>query len=371
MRKSFGKAVRNRSVRVYALILLWSCLMGTACARNPHRMGDINHKIESSGLIPDFLALPADSSRTEYWEIFLDRILEKPSPDEATSELYWRAYLDSEELPAWFALIPLAVSQGNHRYSDGYSAGLWGLTEMTAGRYGLYIADNYDERLDPEKSTLAASAYWKRLRQRYASEAETLMAFVNTPLLYNNLRREYSFRADNPLWEGFGLKEWLRPEFPVQMVRAAYWYAESLNRPVPPRPARDEKTLRLKDDIPVDSVCRILSLPKDRFLELNPAVGEGKILPAGAGIQGWDGCSHDSVEYELRQSARQWKAAVTASLEKARQQAASPRSYTIRQGDSLSMIARRFHVSVSELKRWNQLKSDRIVAGKTLKIYTK
>jgi membrane-bound lytic murein transglycosylase D len=43
-------------------------------------------------------------------------------------------------------------------------------------------------------------------------------------------------------------------------------------------------------------------------------------------------------------------------------------SYRIRRGDTLSTIARRFGVSVEELRRWNQMDSDRIVAGQSLTI---
>jgi membrane-bound lytic murein transglycosylase D len=41
-------------------------------------------------------------------------------------------------------------------------------------------------------------------------------------------------------------------------------------------------------------------------------------------------------------------------------------TYTVRKGDSLSDIATRFHVSVSELKTWNKLSSSQIIAGKKL-----
>ena len=45
-------------------------------------------------------------------------------------------------------------------------------------------------------------------------------------------------------------------------------------------------------------------------------------------------------------------------------------SYKVRKGDSLSEIAERYHVSISELKKWNGLKSNKINSGQTLKIYT-
>lgn len=43
-------------------------------------------------------------------------------------------------------------------------------------------------------------------------------------------------------------------------------------------------------------------------------------------------------------------------------------AYRIRRGDTLSTIARRFGVSVEELRRWNQIDSDRIVVGQSLTI---
>ncbi|PLW92120.1 MAG: hypothetical protein C0592_12415 [Marinilabiliales bacterium] len=45
-------------------------------------------------------------------------------------------------------------------------------------------------------------------------------------------------------------------------------------------------------------------------------------------------------------------------------------TYTIQRGDNLGAIAIKFGVSVSDIKRWNGLSSDKIVAGKKLIIYT-
>lgn len=45
-----------------------------------------------------------------------------------------------------------------------------------------------------------------------------------------------------------------------------------------------------------------------------------------------------------------------------------PMSYRIRRGDTLSRIARRFGVSIEDLRSWNNLSSDRIVAGERLSI---
>ena len=46
-------------------------------------------------------------------------------------------------------------------------------------------------------------------------------------------------------------------------------------------------------------------------------------------------------------------------------------SYVIRTGDTLSEIAEKHGVAASQIRRWNKLSSNRIVAGKTLRIYGK
>ncbi len=47
---------------------------------------------------------------------------------------------------------------------------------------------------------------------------------------------------------------------------------------------------------------------------------------------------------------------------------AGSRTHTVRSGESLGTIARKYGVSVGELKRWNGLRSDRIRAGQKLKV---
>ena len=47
---------------------------------------------------------------------------------------------------------------------------------------------------------------------------------------------------------------------------------------------------------------------------------------------------------------------------------ASGGSYTVSKGDTLSAIARKHSVSVSDLRKWNDLKNDNLRVGQTLKL---
>lgn len=44
--------------------------------------------------------------------------------------------------------------------------------------------------------------------------------------------------------------------------------------------------------------------------------------------------------------------------------------HKIRKGDTIGQIAEKYHVSVAQLKKWNNLSSNKIIAGKTLKVYS-
>lgn len=50
--------------------------------------------------------------------------------------------------------------------------------------------------------------------------------------------------------------------------------------------------------------------------------------------------------------------------------AANLNYYEVKEGDAISQIADIYHVSISEIRRWNGLRSNRIYAGRTLKIYS-
>ncbi|MDL2306228.1 LysM peptidoglycan-binding domain-containing protein, partial [Bacteroides sp. OttesenSCG-928-D19] len=43
--------------------------------------------------------------------------------------------------------------------------------------------------------------------------------------------------------------------------------------------------------------------------------------------------------------------------------------HKIKNGETLSTIAARYRVSVNDIKRWNGLRNNQIIAGKQLKIY--
>jgi len=78
--------------------------------------------------------------------------------------------LRSEGMPEDLFYVALIESGLNPRARSGRSAvGLWQFIRATGRRYGLRVDWWIDERMDPEKSTLAASKYLKNLYERFGS----------------------------------------------------------------------------------------------------------------------------------------------------------------------------------------------------------
>jgi hypothetical protein len=75
----------------------------------------------------------------------------------------------------YVAVIESALLPG--AYSSANALGIWQFIASTARRYGLTVTSGWDDRRNPERSTAAALAYLRELRQRFADWPLALAAY--------------------------------------------------------------------------------------------------------------------------------------------------------------------------------------------------
>lgn len=251
-------------------------------------------------------------------------------------------------LPIELALMPLIESDfDTSAYSHKHASGLWQLTPLIAKHYGVKIGPWYDGRQDVIDATNAALDFLTYLHKRFDGNWYHAIAAYNT----GEGRVARAIRNNKKLGKStdfFHLKlpRQTRHYVPKLLAAAQLLREEQMAFPkIANQPTIDVIDMRhgvILDDKKKWAQLEVLNPGYTRF----PALLDGPkhlVLRKGES-NNWQ----DYVANLPEMPSEQWQ------------------KYTIRRGDSLSVIAQRHSITVSQLKSFNQLKSSRIRAGDTL-----
>ncbi len=270
-----------------------------------------------------------------------------------------------EEL-AYTAMIesgfnPLAVSRAGAK-------GLWQFMASTAQRYGLRVDSWIDERLDPEKSTVAAAAYLRDLHTQFGSWTLAQAAYNAGEV---KVSRAIRVTGSSDFWT-LAQSSHLRRETKdfVPQIHAAmligqdpsrYGFEFTDSRP----PAVETVTVPPSTDL--RRLAARATIPLETLRALNPvlvraATPPGRpwplVVPAGA---------PPTVQAAL---APPPAAPRTATARATPSRAASVEGiHVVRPRDTVESIARHYGVSVNDVLRWNRLaQPSRIHPGDRLRV---
>lgn len=263
-------------------------------------------------------------------------------------------------LPEELAWLPLIESGFKvNALSRARALGLWQFIPSTGYKYGLKRDIWIDERLDPEKSTMAAIAYLKELHQIFGDWTTVLAGYnCGEGAVLRTIRNQSINYLDN-FWDLFTQlpQETARyvPKFlaTLHILRDPEKYGFSLgeqDQPAPFEVIEIEKAVQLK------MIARELNIPLDDLSGLNPELRYQSTPPSHYSLKVPAGTGEALLS--MLDNIPSWTPTQTAYV-----------YHRVRSGETLSVIALRYRTTVSKITRVNHIGRNHLIrVGQKLKI---
>jgi len=287
-------------------------------------------------------------------------------------------HLDQFDVPLEMKYLAIVESALKPKVKSRVGAtGLWQFMYQTGRQYDLNVNSYVDERQDPIKSTIAACKFLNRLYTIFGDWDLALAAYNSGPgNVTKAIRRSGGYRN---YWN-------IRPFLPRETagyVPAFYatmylfMYAEEHglvgNEPVIYQFETD--TVQVKRTVSFDQITETTGIDTELIRFLNPSY-KLDIIPY---VKGKNYVLTLPKKYTQAFLSNENALYALADADDAKREKPLARyfemdnriRYKVRKGDYLGRIASKFGVRVSDIKRWNSLKSTAIREGQRLTIYPK
>ena len=295
------------------------------------------------------------------------------------SEIYFpmiEQVLDRFNLPLELKYLAVVESALNPAAGSNKGAkGLWQFMYGTGKVYGLKVTSLVDDRYDPYKATVAACEHLKDLYDIYGNWSLVLAAYNSGAGNVNRaIRRAGGAKNYWAIWPF--LPRETRGYVPAFIaVNYIMHYATEHNL-YPMQPGifyYDIDTVTVHDVLSFGQLHEMLGIPLDELKFLNPQFKLG-IIPAVNGktytLRIPRQFADDFLNNEKALYAFKTKKGLARDKMLAEIKRIGNRNIVyVRSGDNLGTIARRNHVYISQLMRWNGLHSSRIYPGQKLVVY--
>lgn len=268
----------------------------------------------------------------------------------------YEAFVDSalveRNIPLELKYLPYALSGMDSCFCKGDRSGYWAIPSLVGMHYGLHINENCDERQSVEASTIAALDYLNDLHSKYDDWWYSILAYANSP---TSLSHALIHFGDKPeLWDFYDNK--LMPDTYVIPDFIACAYLGSQNRLRFGSPATEPSIAMAvepkTEQEPTTSLKSQDNEPAEAIVVDEPTIAKVDEPTVAKVVEPTETKTIETAETPNSQPGQE----------------AGTIRYRIKWGDTLWSIATKHHVTVNELKKWNNLKSDTIYEGNYLTI---
>lgn len=266
--------------------------------------------------------------------------------------------LDAKDMPLELALLPIVESAFDpFAYSHGRASGIWQFIPGTGKHYGLKQNYWYDGRRDIEASTEAATRYLSSLNAQFNGDWLLALAAYNTGAgnVRKAIRRNKKKGKPTDFWS-LKLPRETSAYVPqllalATLVKHPEQYGVQLAE-IPNSPYFERVDLDSQMDLA--QAAELANMDLNDLYRLNPGYNRWATDPEGP--------------YHFLLPVEKVDTFIENLEELPPRERVSWSSYKVRSGDSLNLIAKRYHTSVSALKSANNLRSNTIRVGQVLAI---
>lgn len=305
--------------------------------------------------------------------------------------------LESYGLPLELKYLPVIESALNpNAVSRVGATGLWQFMITTGKKYGLEVNSLVDERRDPVRASYAAAHYLRDLYKIFGDWNLVIAAYNCGPEAIN--RAIHRSNGEKDYWRIYPyLPKETRGYVPA-FIAANYimnYYCEHNICPMRADLPVKTDTVVVNRDVHFEQVAKVLGMDVDQVKQLNPqyrrSIVNGSTKPSairlplamvGNFIDNEDSIyayrpdelltkrlevavNTDAPVVSRHSSNRSYR---HSKVSRRKSRRVRSKKVTIRQGDTLSEIARRNGTTVRKLKRLNNISGTNIRAGKKLRV---
>ena len=289
--------------------------------------------------------------------------------------------IDRLGLPHELKYLPVIESAMNPKAVSRMGAkGLWQFMFPTAKHYGLKSNNYIDERFDPLKATRAALTYLKDLYDMFGNWELAIAAYNCGPGNVNKAIKRSGGKTD--FWK---IYSWLPKEtrgYLPALIAANYvmtFYEDHGICPMEPNIPVDTDTIHVNRNLHFKQIAEVCNVDIEEIRALNPQYikdiipGENEtyVLRLTNSMIASFVENEDSV-YKHNAEVHFPQASVEKMLTDAKKNDDGTGNlirHKIKNGETLGSIAIKYHVKVSQIMKWNNMRNTNIRAGKYLKIY--
>ena len=312
----------------------------------------------------------------------------------ALSEYYFPIFEETfakEKIPLEIKYLAVVESALNPKAVSKMGAtGLWQFMYGTGKQYALKIDSYVDERSDALKATAAASDYMTRMFNVFNDWELVLASYNSGP---GNVTK--AIRRSGGKTNYWDIRNHLPketqgyvPAFYATMYLFEYHKEHGINPERAVVKNFETDTIAIKNQMSFKQIADLLDMPQSQIQLLNPSY-KLNVVPYYQGEQHFLRLPKDKiaafvsnedkiyayVKYQsgFKTMSTQLAMKVAPKVKPAVTREAVTTSkdiqfYKVRKGDNLGAIADKYNVNVSDLKKWNNLKSNAVAFGRTLKI---